>query len=436
MKLIFIAITAILLVTIHAQGTDNSLEALLTPSITFAILRNLLKFTDLLTTVAELDGATIFAPNDFGFIQTAMDLGCPDTSSKLATADCFKKLGVDAVSSILKYHVVPNPFSSEQVLTKLKFSTLLGKPFGRRGLRLVDMDNSLENPKLINSLLDIEYNNGYIHGINRVLFPTMDNSPKPDNSPNPSDESSGSIVDVLEQAGKYKVLLYLIEMSKVSFSDLKNVTIFVPSDSAFQSTAEHIGCSDFSTVTAIESCITSKFTMDDITSTVLYHILPGMYSSEMILSMNALEMQNGLYTYRKNIHLVDQAPGIPNALLATGKLDMKFDGGYLHGISKVLLPVRNLPLADACDAIEFPVSLADGSFLAKFRISLGAQKCPGVLSSIQNCDLSSVDVCDDSEGAQMILPNLSFGTAVAAAKLCMDVAAALHKCPAAVKVFN
>lgn len=424
MKLLLAILAALLVAAapVRAAHEGVTLSDLLNRTSKYTILIDLLTYTDLLTTVMEAQNITIFAPTDFGFMMTAKALDCEDTSSEMAIAMCFKDMGKATVSDVLKYHVVPGLFPSEDVLARNRFDTLLGQTFTRRGLRLNDMNEDLSNPKLITTMLDMRYQYGYVHAINGVLMPSMD------------DEEMGmTLSDVLMEAGNYGSLIHFLEYSDLlmAVSDMMNVTIFAPTDRAFMKSAMELGCEDVSSQSAVHKCYHDLFTDEQLVMLLKYHLTMGTLKSDMVSMMSSIKMSNDVYVYRHKMMLVDQVPHITNAGPVESELDMMYDNGIVHGISRVLLPFRDIMPPKPCDTFEFPISLADTSFLPIFKIILGAQKCEKVRMAMMECDVLIRDICSGNRGDKFIGFGLDIGEVVATAKKCEDVVMALRSCKAA-----
>lgn len=405
----------------HAEAAHEgvTLTDLLTSSAKFTVLIDLLEYTDLLTTVSTLPNATIFAPTDYSFKQTAIQLSGSDTSSTTAVGQCFKDLGKDVLSNVLKYHVLTYALPSASVVKKYKFATLLGESFTRGGLRLRDNNDEMDNPKLLTTMLDLRYQYGYVHAISLVLMPKMET------------KSDKTIIDVLKASSDFDILLRLLDVGMLTtgVSAITNATVFAPTDRAFRKTAMELGCEDVSTIKMVEKCIMDMFTTDEIATLLGYHISFGIFPSSKLVMEDMIEMYNGVFIYQRRQLLIDQAPSISNAKLISGMVDMKFYDGYIHAISRVMIPFRDIVPPKPCDTFEFPISLADTTFLPLFKIVEGASKCEDVRMAIMDCPVRSKDICSGNRGDKIISGTLKVGRAIAAAKQCNAVVSALRKCP-------
>ncbi len=142
--------------------------------------------------LAGLDSFTLFAPNDRAFEVLAKDLGLlPKGYRFSATVDetqifnAIAGLGVDTITAVLLYHVVPNAkLTGSDVVSgswykkltmandqKLKVFVLSKRaPF----IVLGDQDGRFFNDTVVRSKIDvIETDNTVVHGISNVLLPKL-----------------------------------------------------------------------------------------------------------------------------------------------------------------------------------------------------------------------------------------------------------------------
>lgn len=425
MKFSLISLSFLLLCCLRSASAAHegvTLGALLTRTTVYSILIDLLTFSDLLETVSEAKNITIFAPVNFAFRETAIELGCTDTMTNAAVTDCYKALGKSTVAAVLQYHVVPALLPSEDVLATTTFTTLLGQTFERRGTRLMDASDEFTNPMLLVPQLDQRYQYGYVHGISRVLMPDLTMNKQP------------NVIQVLTDAGVFKTLLFLIDYAglKKNLRNMKDITVFAPTDRAFMFTAKDVGCEDVSTMAAVNDCFTTSFTPEQIAFGLTYHITSGVRTTSDLPSMGPLLMANGQYVYKRGPVLVDQVPFTTNPVLAAKFQNVAFDGGIAHAIIRALNPFRDLITSPKiCRTFEFPISLADSSFLPLFKIVIAARKCEAVRDAINECELMQSQICKNFRGEKFIGFGLSTGRVVAAAKNCMEVVTALSLCPQA-----
>jgi len=148
----------------------------------FDMLIQALIAADLVGAVADpAADLTVFAPTDQAFVRLARDLGYAERGYNEAGAFAYiveqlTVLGggdpIPVLTDVLLYHVSPgSTFYSALQNNTVEVPTLLGVSFTAQGRHLIDEASSLRNPRIKNTLTDIETSNGVIHGINRVLIP-------------------------------------------------------------------------------------------------------------------------------------------------------------------------------------------------------------------------------------------------------------------------
>lgn len=125
---------------------------------------------------------TVFAPDDNAFIRTARDLGFTgwdEQGAWDAIAGTLTTLGggdpVGPLTKVLTYHVAPGRLGPLEVLitgSTKGISTLEGESIRVDFLRLVDKSPT-PDAYLNIFALNVQAQNGVIHGITRVLLPTL-----------------------------------------------------------------------------------------------------------------------------------------------------------------------------------------------------------------------------------------------------------------------
>lgn len=394
------------------------LAPLITSSSRFSILVDLLKFTNLLDTVVTTPDLTIFAPTNHAFRKSVGGLGCTDGKSAAGIVHCIKsRFGRVYVGNILLYHGVPGVLNSDAVLTKTTFDTVNGQTFCRDGLTLIDNVADNTNPKLIAPLLNLRYDKGIVHGISRVLLPTPNKAP--------------GIVAVASGAKIFNIFLSLLVKTGLasSVAEASYITLFAPTDHAFKATARIVGCKVYkrTTADAVAECLIKTLTMDGVKLTLAYHIVPGLYTSERVLQYNTFNTAVELPFFRKKFKLIDQAPVLGNPRLIKRLLDVQFDNGIVHGISKVLIPF-NTGTGSACDQFEYPISMANGQFIPLHQLLTKARKCRAVRMAVSKCHVSGKEVCYARAARVRVYHRVSIGVVVAATKKCKTVAKAVRMC--------
>lgn len=421
--LLLATVTLLACATPSAAHSDHShmttmptLPELVASSSKFSILLELMKYTNIVETVSSEPNVTIFAPTNFAFRKSLRGLPCTVRTNDEAIL-CIKHLfGRVYTGYILIYHGVLGKFDSTAVLAKTTFDTVNGQSFMRKGMTLIDNIDPDVNPMLITNMLDLKYDNGIVHAINNVLLPL------------PHREADG-IVKVASSAGVFNILLALLTKTGLA-TDVVNsayITIFAPTDMAFKASAKEVGCKGMLNADTIAKCAFDLIGLDAVKAVLAYHIVPGMFISERVLKMRTFTSSNGSIFFRKRLTLVDQAPVRTNPTLIRSLLDVKFDKGLVHGIDRVLIPF-NTEVGNACQQLEFPLSLADGSFASIVMLSKAAFKCPMMRSAIWKCSLKRTEICMTRYAMKRAYRKITVGRVAAAAKKCKLVAMAFKGC--------
>merc|ERR1711977_440408 len=266
---------------------------------------------DLASSLAGMSNVTILAPNNEAL--SAL------TAGQAATADA------GLITAILQYHILQGTYQADQIPDDLAFvpSMLNDTTYSNvTGGQVVGVERDDNNVTLYSGLLqnssvvtpNVNFTGGVVHVIDRVLT------------------IPPSAVDTLSAAGLTSLIGALTNASLVdAVSGLQNVTIFAPSNMAFQN---------------ISSAL-ANLTTENLTSILSYHVVPGMmplYSTVLTDGTMVPTLQGGNVTISINDDnvFVNSARVItPNVLIA---------GGVVHIIDNVLNPANATARDDGDDS--------------------------------------------------------------------------------------
>ena len=124
---------------------------------------------------------TVFLPKDYAFFRLAKQLGAPKLDEQETFNWLVANVGLDTIKVVLSYHIIPGAeISAADALESdgAKLTTLLGGDFKvevdvRKGdrIKLIDLDTNDRDAYVIKPNIGGEAENGYAHGIGRVLRP-------------------------------------------------------------------------------------------------------------------------------------------------------------------------------------------------------------------------------------------------------------------------
>ena len=236
---------------------------------------------------------TVFAPTD-------------DAFSNLPEGTVEGLLGdVDALTSVLLYHVVSGDVKAADVVTLESAETLQGQSVAIA----VDGGNvMIDDANVV--IADVEASNGTIHVIDAVLIPS---DPEPE---------VGTIVDVAVENGSFTTLLAALEAAGLAetLSGDGPFTVFAPTDDAFSNLPEG----------TVEGLLGD---VDALTSVLLYHVVSGDVKAADVVTLESAETLQGqsvaIAVDGGNV-MIDDA----NVVIA----DVEASNGTIHVIDAVLIP--------------------------------------------------------------------------------------------------
>lgn len=296
-KLSFLGIVTVLVMALAlpllppAEANGDSISVIAASNEDFSTLVAALQATGLDAALAEGGPYTVFAPTNDAFAATLNLLG-------ISAADLLAD--TDLLTSILLYHVVAGEVTSDMVVGLDSAETLNGAMIhigaGPTGVQLNGAANVIAT--------DIMASNGVIHVIDGVIFP-------PANILALARNNGLTIFEQALQAAD----LYDTVLTGGPF------TILAPTDAAF------VAALDALDLTADELFANT----DLLTSVLLYHVIPGSVTSDVVVTLDSAPTLNGASI---SINGTSFNGGQANVYLP----DLIGSNGVLHIIDGVLLP--------------------------------------------------------------------------------------------------
>lgn len=292
------AVDGVLLPSYVATSIGNIGEVVLFNK-DYTILASALRKAELLDAISTTDNITVFAPDNAAFV-----------AAGITSLDGLEK---EDLEPVLLYHVLGAKVLSSQLPASGIATTLSGEK-----IYLGYLTNSV----LINGLtaitaVDIEKDNGVIHTIDRTLVPP-----------------AGDIVDIAAaladngDASQFTVLVSLLSSEAYAgvtqaIKDADNITVFAPTDAAFEEIA----------------AVIPTLTEAQITNILQYHAVGGRIFSTDLVNNQVVPMLNGQNTRVRitngSVAIEDNSGGRNAAVL---EVNVHGSNGVIHVIDKVLLP--------------------------------------------------------------------------------------------------
>jgi uncharacterized surface protein with fasciclin (FAS1) repeats len=221
----------------------------------FSILLTALDTAGLSGTVASAEALTVLAPTDEAFAALLAELGI-SAGELLASPD---------LDEILLYHVIPGKQRISQLGFQSVNPTLLEE---NSVIASRDGRQYLINDSLV-LRANISASNGLIHVLDRVLLPPE------------GDAEIENIVDVLEQDGRFSILLTALDTAALTGAlegTGSTLTLFAPTDDAFAALLADLGIS-----------AGELLANPDLGSILLYHVAPGTQRGLQLLLSGGTE---------------------------------------------------------------------------------------------------------------------------------------------------
>jgi uncharacterized surface protein with fasciclin (FAS1) repeats len=242
---------------------------------------------------------TVFAPTNAAFDNLASRLG----------TDLNGILALSNLADVLTYHVL----GTEVVSDSIKNGALVTPLFDKNTLKLTKKsDNSgvFVNQAQV-TLADVDADNGIVHVVNAVLLPDT------------------TVVDIAINNGFTTLTAAVVkaELLPALTDPFSNLTVFAPTNAAFDSLAAELG-------TDLDGVLNNP----ELNNILLYHVVSGKLESAD-LTDGPLVTLNG-----KSVN-VNTSSGVKINESQVVLADVKASNGVAHVINKVLLPPPSIVLS-------------------------------------------------------------------------------------------
>jgi transforming growth factor-beta-induced protein len=268
----------------------------------FTILAAALRKAELLSAVSDRNAdLTVFAPDNAAFVKAGF-----------TSLDNLEK---DDLTPILTYHVLGQRVLSSQLPASGIAETLNGNIYLGYMLNGGVLINGFTNIKL--DMIDIIKDNGVIHVIDRTLVPP-----------------ALDIVDIAvalagdDENSEFTVLVSLLtdpayEDIAQAIKDQGNITVFAPTDAAFNDIAD----------------LLPTLTPEQVRTVLTYHATPARaFSYDLVTGQNinmlAGQTLNVVSANDNGVVLQDKSNATTNVIIA----NVHGRNGVIHAIDKVLIP--------------------------------------------------------------------------------------------------
>lgn len=266
----------------------------------FTILAAALRKAELLETVATTDNLTVFAPDNAGF-----------AAAGITSLDGLEK---EDLTPVLTYHVLGAKVLSSQLPSNGMAETLNG---GNIYLGYLNQGRVLINGLTEITAVDIEKSNGVIHVIDRTLVP-----------PAPNVVEIALAMADMGEASEFTVLTSLLASDAYAditqaIIDADNITVFAPTDAAFDEIADVI----------------PTLTEDQISSILTYHAAGArVFSYDLVQGQDVITLNGQTLKVAsisgEAVTLEDKTDDPANVL----EVNVHGSNGVIHVVDKVLLP--------------------------------------------------------------------------------------------------
>jgi transforming growth factor-beta-induced protein len=264
-------------------------------------------------TLTSAEEITVFAPTNEAFQKLLTEYGATDLDALIA------KLGVETITSVLEFHVVPSAAFSHDLTDGMTVTTLAGADLtiniSGESVTVTDIDGSVYNV----SATDVVIDNGVVHVIDGVLLP-IDRS---------------NLVEAATDAGLTTLLdaVGAVDGLATTLLEAEAITVFAPTNDAFAAALEAFNAAD------LNELIENIGGVDNLATVLGFHVVPAVaYAGDLAegaQTLTTLADQDLTVTRTGDaVTITDTEGNTFNVVTA----DVTIENGVVHVIDGVLLP--------------------------------------------------------------------------------------------------
>lgn len=256
----------------------------------------------ILQTLLNADKKTLFAPTNAAF-----------------TAAGITSLPNEAtLNAVLTYHVIGSEvFAADIANGSSSAATLNGNIYLSKGTAGVFINGTTQV-----TATDIAGSNGVVHVINRTLLPPSQTIAQI--AVAASTSSSPQFTQLVAALSKVPALLDAAGAAG-------NLTVFAPTDAAFQALYATVGVADLN---ALEAAIGN----DKLAQVLQHHIVGARVFSTDLASGSVATLNQNVTVNVSNLTITDGNGSTPPSGLVSTSLNIHATNGVIHTIDKVLIP--------------------------------------------------------------------------------------------------
>ncbi len=273
-------------------------------------------------TLLDAEAITVFAPNDEAFAELLGERSLSELVTELG--------GPAKLAEVLNFHVVEGANFAADLTNGQVIPTINGQNLNVS----ITADGVFINGNLVSGP-DVEIANGVVHVIDGVLLPELE-YPTISGAigATPALETLGSAVGLFEGLG-------------AALEGYDDITIFAPTNDAFQKLLDEYGAADLAE-------LSEKVGGDEVIQTVLqYHVVENarvfshdLTDGQVVETLAGANLTVGVSEAGVTLTDVD---GITYNVTTA---DVRVDNGVVHIIDGVLLPIDRPTLVEAATAAE------------------------------------------------------------------------------------